>query len=169
LIAVRREMPSDISAVRIVNQRAFGQPLEASLVDALRGIEGVISLVATIDAQVVGHILFSPVKIDNAGTDISAMGLAPMAVLPEFQRRGIGSALIAAGLDTCRKENHDLVVVLGHSDYYPKFGFVVAAAHGLSCEYSAPVEAFMAIELQAGSFSRARGLVRYRPEFAAFS
>jgi putative acetyltransferase len=166
LIQVRTETASDFDAVRMVNERAFGEPAEALLVDALRGLDAAISLVATIDGRVVGHILFTPVQVERAGSGLSAMGLAPMAVLPEFQKQGIGSALITAGLDACRARLHDLVVVLGHPGYYPRFGFVVAAAHGLTCEYPAPIEAFMVVELTPGAFARAGGLVRYRPEFA---
>jgi putative acetyltransferase len=164
---IRREEPRDADAVRIVNERAFGQPEEARIVDALRGVADAISLVAVIDNDVVGHILFTPVSIDDAAAPLSATGLAPMAVLPEFQRRGIGSALVNAGLDSCRAAGYDLAVVLGHPDFYPRFGFVVAADHQLSCEYPAPREAFMVIELRPGAFRRARGLVRYRPEFAS--
>jgi putative acetyltransferase len=162
---VRREEPRDFDAVRIVNERAFGQPDEARIVDALRGLADAISLVAAIDNQIVGHVLFTPVSIDDADSSVSVTGLAPMAVLPEFQRRGIGSALVDAGLDACRSAGYDLAVVLGHSAFYPKFGFVTAADHGLSCEYPAPREAFMVIELRPGSLADARGLVRYRPEF----
>jgi len=164
-MVVRREEPRDVDAVRIVNQRAFRQPDEAQIVDALRGLADAISLVAVVDNQVVGHILFTPVSIDDADAGVSATGLAPMAVLPEFQRRGIGSALVTAGLDACRAARHDLAVVLGHPGFYPRFGFVVAADHHLSCEYPAPREAFMVMELEPGSLARVRGLVRYRQEF----
>ena len=165
-MVVRREAPPDFDAVRIVNERAFGQPDEAGIVDALRGLADAISLVAVLDNQVVGHILFTSVSIDEADPRLSASGLAPMAVLPEFQRRGIGSALVHAGLEACRAAGHDLVVVLGHAEYYPKFGFVTAAKHGLRCEYPVPPEVFMVNELRPGSLARARGLVRYRPEFS---
>ena len=163
---IRREEARDIGEVRIVNQRAFGQPDEAGIVDALRGLADAISLVAAMDDQVVGHILFTPVSIDGADPRLVASGLAPMAVIPEFQRRGIGSALVHAGLEACRAAGHDLVVVLGHAEYYPKFGFVTAAKHGLRCEYPVPPEVFMVNELRPGSLARARGLVRYRPEFS---
>lgn len=162
---IRREEARDVDAVRIVNERAFGKPDEARIVDALRGLADAISLVAVADNQAVGHILFTPVSIDQADARLSATGLAPLAVLPEFQRRGIGSALVKAGLDACRVAGYDLAVVLGHPGFYPRFGFVVAADHDLSCAYSAPREAFMAIELKPGSLARVRGLVRYRPEF----
>jgi putative acetyltransferase len=89
-----------------------------------------------------------------------------MAVLPEYQRRGIGSQLVKAGLDACRAAGYDIIVVLGHPTYYPRFGFVVASTRGLTCEYPVPAEAFMVVELRAGTLGRAHGLVRYRPEFA---
>lgn len=165
-MTIRREEAHDIDVTRIVNQQAFGQPEEAAIVDALRGLDAAISLVAEIEHQVVGHILFTPVQIDGADPGLSAMGLAPMAVRPEFQRRGIGSALVKAGLDACRAAGHHLVVVLGHPGFYPRFGFVAARPHGLSCEYQAPPEAFMVLELRSGSLARARGLVRYRREFS---
>ena len=165
-MTIRPEQPPDIDHVRVVNQRAFGRPDEAAIVDAVRDSPGAISLVAIDGDRVVGHILFTPVVIDGPDATIPAAGLAPMAVLPEYQRRGIGSQLVQAGLDACRAAGYDIVVVLGHPKYYPRFGFVVASTRGLTCEYPVPAEAFMVVELRAGTLSRAHGLVRYRPEFA---
>ena len=88
-----------------------------------------------------------------------------MAVLPELQRQGIGSVLVKAGLEACRKANHKGVVVLGHPDYYPRFGFVPASKYGITSEYDAPDEAFMAIELCQGALQGQAGIARYQPEF----
>jgi putative acetyltransferase len=165
-LTIRPERPPDADAVRIVNERAFGQPTEAALVDALRGVAGAISLVATIGARIVGHILFTPVQV-GAGPTVPAIGLAPMAVLPEYQRQGIGSQLALAGLDACRSRGHGVVVVVGHPTFYPRFGFVPASTAGLECEYDVPAEAFMVLELRPGALALTRGIVRYRPEFSA--
>jgi putative acetyltransferase len=162
---IRPEESLDTDAVRIVNERAFGQPAEAALVDALRGVTGAISLVATIDARVVGHIFFTPVQV-GVGPTVPAVGLAPMAVLPEFQRQGIGSQLVRAGLDACRSQEHGVVVVVGHPTFYPRFGFVPASTVGLECEYDVPPEAFMVLELRPGALALTRGVVRYRAEFS---
>jgi len=164
---VRTEGADDADQVRFVNARAFGRPDEAALIDALRGTPGAISLVAAIGERIVGHILFTPVAIDGPSGPIPAAGLAPMAVLPGHQRQGIGSALVGAGLDACRRHGYQAVVVLGHPAFYPRFGFTPAAARGLTCEWPVPPEAFMALELDAGALAGARGVVRYRPEFAA--
>lgn len=164
-IAVREESPADLPAVREVNERAFGTPLEASIVDALRGSAGSISLVATDGDRVVGHILFTPVTVDSSG-DLRVAGLAPMAVLPEHQRAGIGSRLVRDGLDACHRRGYAAVVVLGHPEYYPRFGFTRADTHGLSCEFPVPPEAFMVLGLQPDALPRLSGTVRYRPEFA---
>jgi putative acetyltransferase len=115
LLIVRRERPEDIAAVRRVNECAFARPDEANLVDTLRmGSKVTLSLVAVEDGQIVGHILFSPVTIESGDRTFPAAGLGPMAVLPERQRRGIGSQLVKAGLKECRNAGHDCVVVLGH-------------------------------------------------------
>jgi putative acetyltransferase len=163
---IRPEEFRDVDGVRLVNQRAFGRSSEAALVDALRASPGAISLVATVATNVAGHILFTTVQVGEGEAGQSAVGLAPMAVLPEFQRQGIGSQLVRAGLDVCRAQGHSLVVVVGHPRFYPRFGFVQASTIGLEYEHPVRPEAFMVLELQAGALANARGVVRYRPEFS---
>ena len=166
MFTVRLEQPGDEPGIREVNEEAFGEPLEARLVDALRGTPDYLSLVATIADRVVGHILFTPIVIEPL-VDRRIAGLAPMAVRPGHQRSGIGSQLIRAGLEECRRSGYSAVVVLGHPEYYPRFGFVPAHTFGLSCEFPSPPEAFMALELVDSSLSGLSGLVRYRSEFSA--
>jgi putative acetyltransferase len=135
-------------------------------VDALRAHgRAALSLVAERSGEVIGHILFSPVGIDSGRASTAALGLAPMAVLPPHQRAGIGSLLVRTGLAECRRAGHGCIVVLGHPEYYPRFGFVPAGRHGLGWEYSAPDEAFMVLPLRAGAIPVGGGLVRYAPEF----
>ncbi len=166
MVTIRPEQHKDLAGIRRVNERAFGQPNEANLVDALRAHGKVtLSLVAEQDNKIVGHVLFSPVTIESEGKLFSAIGLGPMAVLPEYQRTGIGSALINQGLEQCREAGHVCVVVLGHPEYYPRFGFVPASKHGIKCEYNAPDEAFMVIELRQGALRGRSGTVKYQPEF----
>ncbi len=125
-----------------------------------------VSLVAEQDGRIVGHILFSPVTIVSTGTVFPAVGLAPMAVLPELQRQGIGSLLVENGLAECRRRaGHECIVVLGHPEYYPRFGFVPASEYGLKCEYDVPDEVFMAIEPRKGALLGRAGTVKYQPEF----
>jgi len=165
LIHIRGERKEDFEGVRRVNEAAFGQPAEADLVDALRSGGAVtVSLVAEVKGQIVGHILFSPVTVQGAD-DLKAVGLGPMAVLPEHQRRGIGSLLIRKGLEYCRKAGIQAVVVLGHPDYYPRFGFRRASSWGLRCEFDAPDEAFMALELIPNVLSGRSGVVNYHAAF----
>jgi putative acetyltransferase len=162
VIAVRDEQPADLAAIRAVNDAAFDQPLEGRIVDALRAHGAVrLSLVAEVEGQVVGHILFSPVT--SAGAE--GLGLGPMAVTPEHQRRGVGGALIEAALTRLRGAGFPFVVVLGHHEYYTRFGFVPASRHGLRCEWDVPDEAFMVHVLDPAATSAAAGLIRYRPEF----
>jgi putative acetyltransferase len=162
---IRPEESRDANGVRLVNQRAFGRLSEAVLVDSLRPSPNTISLVAIVETQVVGHILFTPVQVGDMASGPSAVGLAPMSVLPEYQRQGIGSQLVRAGLEECRVQGHGLVVVVGHPTFYPKFGFVPASTTGLECEHAVRPEAFMVLELRAGALAHVQGLVRYRPEF----
>jgi putative acetyltransferase len=166
MILVRNEKDEDIPAIRIVHERAFGRPAEADLVDALRrNGKATLSLVAEDDGQVVGHILFSPVTIESGGNVVVGVGLAPLAVLPEAQNRGVGSLLVKGGLDRCREAGRQFAVVLGHHDYYPRFGFVPASRYGIKSEYDVADENFMAMELQASALQSRAGIVKYQPEF----
>ena len=164
---IRREEPTGVASIRAVNLAAFDTPAEADLVEALRTqATSTVSLVAALDDAIVGHILFSPVTLDGQSAPL-IMGLAPMAVLPAHQRQGVGSALIREGLQQCRQIGATAVVVLGHADYYPRFGFVPASRFGIRSEYDVPDDVFLALELHTGALSGRSGLIRYHPAFAS--
>ena len=166
-VRIRDERPGDVDAVRAVNRAAFETSEEADLVDALRrAASPLISLVAEAGDAVVGHIMFSPVTL--AGADaLTLMGLAPMAVLPARQRQGIGSRLVSAGLERCREANAAAVVVLGHAEYYPRFGFIPASRLSLRSEYDVPDDVFMVCELQPGRLQGRAGTIRYHAAFGS--
>jgi len=166
MLTIRRETPKDIDSIRYVNEQAFGQKEEAEIIDKLRKRDVVtLSLVAVQADQIVGHILFSPVSVESEYSSFEAITLAPMAVLPEYQRKGIGSQLVRVGLEECLRLGHEIMVVLGHPDYYPRFGFVPASTYGIKCKYDVPDEVFMALELRQGALSGRSGVVKYQPEF----
>lgn len=162
---IREERPCDVDWIRNVLLAAFPTSAEADLVDRIRE-EGlsVISLVAEEGGEVAGHILFSPVIVE--GEDRKGLGLAPVAVAPQFQGRGIGSGLIEKGLEEARKNDFNFVVVLGDPAYYIRFGFQTATQFGLGNEYGAEAE-FMAQELISGGLDRIQGMVRYAEPFAS--
>jgi putative acetyltransferase len=163
-VVIRCEDAEDQFAIRTVNESAFGRLDEADLVDRLRKEGAVIlSLVAETKKQIVGHILFSRMWIDDPGSSIAAVALAPMAVLPAHQRKGIGAALIRGGLDSLRDRGERIVLVLGHPDYYPRFGFSAEKAHGLVSPF--PSDAFMAAELGINAPGGICGKVRYPVAF----
>jgi putative acetyltransferase len=163
---IRAEQEKDRAAVHAVNISAFETPLEANLVDALREqAEPVVSLVAEDNGAIVGHIMFSPVSVPGRPA-LRIMGLAPMAVAPEHQRQGIGSALVYAGLELCKQLGFGAVVVLGHPAYYPRFGFAPAAGFGIGCEYDVPDDVFMVLELQADFLRGVSGKVKYHAAFS---
>jgi putative acetyltransferase len=166
MIIIRPELSTDIAAIRHVNVQAFGQDKEAVLIDKLRK-HGMLtlSLVAVQDDKLVGHIAFSPVVIESKLTHFEAITLAPIAVLPEYQRRGIGGQLIRAGLAECRNLGHEIVVIVGYSEYYPRFGFMPAKPKGIECEFEVPDEAWMILELRNGALAGRIGTVKFRPEF----
>ena len=167
VITIREEKPEDFTAIRRVNEIAFGQSAEANIVDKLRkDSEEFISLVAVDRDNVVGHILFSPAIIEGTGDTIKGMGLAPMAVLPGLQNQGIGSALVKKGLSVLRERNYPFVIVLGHPDYYPRFGFEPASKYGIKSQWeTVPDEAFMIIVFDAAIADGVSGIARYRDEF----
>jgi len=163
---IRPETPEYVNSIRYVNEQAFGQKEEAKLVEKLRNRAALtISLIAVQNSDVVGHIAFSPVVIESESSSFEAIALAPMAVLPAYQRQGIGRQLVSAGLEECRNLGHEIVVVLGHPDYYPRFGFVPAKPKGISCEFEVPDEAFMVLELREGALAGRGGIVKFQPEF----
>ena len=164
-IQIRPETLADQETVRSILIAAFETSAEADLVDALRQqAEPLVSLVAADGGEVVGHILFSPVTL-SGHPDLQIMGLAPMAVAPDRQRHGIGSALVRAGLEACRALGVEAVVVLGHPDYYPRFGFVPSTRFGITSEYDVPENVFLAQELVPGALAGVSGTVQYHPAF----
>lgn len=165
---IRPETTADHEAIRHVNRLAFGQDAEAGLVATLRDGGFVrLSLVASQGALVVGHILFSTVTILTETGVVEALALAPMAVLPTLQRRGIGTNLMDKGLRLCREAGHKIVVVLGHPGFYPRFGFSASLAVPLSSPFGNG-EAWMALELVSGALAGVVGRIEYPPPFSAF-
>jgi putative acetyltransferase len=170
-IDVREERTFDVEAIRDVNKRAFGQEQEANIVDALRSNGAAsLSLVATVDstvaghvvAHVVGHIMYSPVEIGP----LEGIGLGPVAVLPEYQRRGIGSVLVETGNRRLELSRCPFIVVLGHPAFYPRFGFKPASTLGVSCEWDVPDDVFQILVLDPLRLAGVSGVARYRREFS---
>jgi putative acetyltransferase len=152
------------AVVRSINEAAFGRPDEAGLIDGLWAEGAVLlSLVAEVERRIVGHILFSRMWIDTSNGPVPAAALAPMAVLPEHQRRGIGERLIRHGLDVLSGRGERVVIVLGHADYYPRFDFSSEKALALDSPFRP--ESFLALELSPGALDGIRGKVRYAAAF----
>jgi len=170
-VKIRQENKGDFNAVFEVNKLAFGQNNEANLVNLLRNSNAFIpelSLVATLNNEVVGHILFTKIKIvNNDKNETESLALAPMAVLPKFQNKGIGGQLIKYGLERAKELQYKSVIVLGHEHYYPKFGFVPADKWNIKSPYNVPKNIFMALELVTDGLKNINGLVKYPNEFEA--
>jgi len=166
-LMVRPETAVDAPKVYAVEAAAFGRSDEADLVQKLQqaGVD-TISLVAVLDDELVGHVLFSPVTVKSEDEVFTAVALGPIAVSPHHQKAGIGSALCRQGIEACREAGYELAFVLGHSSYYPRFGFMPSAPYGLHCQFNAPVEAFMVLELVPGALQGKQGTVFYHPLFA---
>lgn len=167
MVTVRIERFEDMAAIRALNMRAFGQAVEGEIIDKLRrSCPEILSLVADDNGRVAGHILFSPVVIEGEKGRLFGMGLGPMAVLPELQKQGIGAQLIETGLSMLRQRGCSFVVVVGHPEYYPRFGFERASKYQLSCQWeNVPEEAFMVLVLDEHRLDDLKGIVRYREEF----
>jgi putative acetyltransferase len=167
MIQIREERPGDIPAVRAVHENAFGQGREAKLIDRLRtSCSTLLSLVAEDNGKIVGHILFSPVTINSWYGYVEGMGLAPMGVLPEYQKQGIGSRLVNQGLSALRAKVCPFVVVLGDPDYYPRFGFEPASLYGVKSQWDGiPDNAFFIVVLDKKAMEGVSGTAQYREEF----
>lgn len=166
MTVIRPENSIDISVIRAVNAAAFGQEDEGMIVDKLRDADALrVSLVVVVDGDVVGHIAFSPVRLVGEGGETAALGLGPMAVHPDFQKQGLGGELIAAGVEACKALDEALIFVLGHPDYYPRFGFRPTYPFNIAWEIDCPKEAFMVLELKPGALSGLSGKIKYHPAF----
>lgn len=166
MIEIREELTTDIPAIRDVNQQAFAQDQEGRIVDTLRSNgAALLSLVAVANGEVVGHIMYSPASVGQ----VMGAALGPMAVLPEYQRQGIGSQLVEAGNQKLKASGYPFIVVVGHADYYPRFGFQPASNFGLRCEWPVPDNVFMALVLDSEKMEGVSGLAKYRHEFSSVS
>jgi len=157
-VSIRPERPGDYDKIDEVIEAAFNQRNEAVLVRKLRGTKEFVpglSLVATADNGIIGHILLYPITFTGGVTLV----LAPMAVKPELQKRGVGKKLITEGLKKAAENGYGSVIVVGHPEYYPKFGFEKASKCGLRMSFDVPDEAFMAIELKKDSLKGKGGLI----------
>ena len=165
-IIIRPEVPEDHQKIRTINLSAFETDVEANLIEALRrsGIP-LISLVAEQNGELVGHILFSPVRMEGSGSDVSIAGLAPMAIFPEYQKQGIGTLMIEEGVKRCHEAGYAAIVVLGHPQYYQKFGFIPSVRFGIRSEYDVPDDVFMVRELDRGALDGCKGTVKYHEVF----
>lgn len=172
---IRPEISADHEGVRNVTRAAFGQDTEATLVDALRSRHGnaAISWVATAETdQLVGHVLMTPAWIENADNErvIDGMALAPVSVHPDCQKRGIGAALCKQAIQEARRREVPFIILLGHPDYYPRFGFEPGHHHGIHCPYpDAPKEAFMINILNDQILDEVTGTGRFDPLFEQVS
>lgn len=165
---IRRETAADYEAIEAIVTAAFGRQDESRLIEALRlapEYDPELSLVAIEDEQVVGHVLLTAITIDTDRVPFPTLALAPVAVAPERQRQGVGTALIREALKRAKVKGHKVVIVLGHPEYYPRFGFVPASQFGIRARFDVPEEAFMALELKPGALEGRAGAVRYPPPF----
>lgn len=167
-IVINKESTCDFDQVWNLNLLAFGRDDEARLVDELRNT-GIpyISLIAKKNLEIIGHIMFTRVVLTDYESNLNIMGLGPMAVMPEFQGKGIGSKLVKSGLTECGNSGSDAVVVLGHPEYYPRFGFVPSVIYDIHSEYDVPSDAFMIMELMPGVLSGKRGIIKYHGLFVS--
>lgn len=165
MIEIRKEGHGDCDAIHHLNLLAFENGPEADLVDKLRAsCKEYLSFVAVEDGSVVGHILFTPATIE--GCPAAGMGLAPMAVLPLQQGKGIGSRLVRHGLEYLSNGDCPFVIVLGHPEYYPRFGFELASKYRICSQWEGvPDDVFMITVFDSEVLPKAGGIARYRDEF----
>jgi len=166
-IRIRQEIKDDYKRVYEINKLAFGQENESKLIEKIRkgpNFVPELSLVAEKDNEIVGHILFSKMKIVGE-SEYETLMLAPIAVIPELQKQGIGGKLIKKGIEKAEELGFNSIIVVGHKDYYPKFGFQKASKWGIKCPFEVPDGAFMAIELTENALENKAGVVQFPEEF----
>jgi len=167
-ITIRPETKNDYLAIREINDLAFKQGNESLLIEKLRETSDFISelsLVAEYERKVVGHLLLYPVKVNGKDTKHTTLSLAPMSVHPNYQRKGIGSKLVREGLKRAKEKGYGSVIVLGHPEYYPRFGFSKASKFDIKVPFDAPDNAFMALELVENGLENVKGVVDYPKPF----
>lgn len=161
------EKPEDIAFIHSVNEQAFGRVSEAKLVDTLRlACTDHLSLVADDNGSIIGHLMFTPVVVTDGKQKTEGMGLAPMAVLPSRQRQGIGTQLVDSGLRILKEKGCPFVIVLGHPEYYPRFGFQAASGCNIRTQWDGvPDEAFMILVMDHEAMQNVSGVATFRDEF----
>lgn len=165
-MVIRKEEERDFESITAVHHAAFEKEHEAEIVLKSRQLgELAVSLVAEVDGQIVGHALYSTVRLVRENGEETAVALGPIGVLPEFQKQGIGAHLITKGNTFCFEAGHNLIFVLGHASYYPKFGFAPTAPYGITCEYDVPPEAFMVVARTPDGLDGHCGTVYYGNAF----
>lgn len=167
-ITIRAETAKDYLKITEINDLAFKQPNEGKLVEKLRQTGKFIpelSLVAEYEHEIIGHILFYPILIRSNNETFDSLALVPVSVLPQYQRQGIGSQLVRAGLECAKQLGHTSVIVLGHPDYYPKFGFRPASIRSIKAPFDVPDDVFLALPLTEGALDKVSGIVEYPQEF----
>ena len=167
MLNIRPEIAADLEGIHRVETLAFERAEEALLVDRLRA-EGafVLSLVAEVDGEMIGHLLFTDLVVKGDDGDFRGIGLGPVAIVPAFQNKGYGSQLIEAGLAQCRQQGHPFCIVLGHANYYPRFGFKPASTYQIASNFgSLPDDVFMAMPLQDAGLDGVSGIAHYHQAF----
>jgi len=167
-VSIRDERKNDYDEIKKINDLAFGQENEGKMVEVLRktlDYNPELSLVAEIKNKIVGYILFYPIKIKNKKGEFTVLSLAPMAVHPEYQNKGIGSKLVKSGIEIARGNGFGAVIVVGHPKYYPRFGFSHASKWGLKLPFDSPDDLFLALELKENYLKSCSGKVEYPKEY----
>ena len=172
-LTLRQEKASDISTVQSVIQsafdnQAFSDQSEHHLVNAIRKSSQFIpelSLVAVYKTKVIGHVLMTPIRINNNGGNHRGLALAPISVHPNYQGEGVGSQLMHFAHKMALENGYEFIAILGHEAYYPRFGYTPAHTFGIQFPFGAPKENCMMIELIPGALEDVNGMIEYLPEF----
>ncbi|MBC2253598.1 N-acetyltransferase [Listeria welshimeri] len=167
---IRKEQPQDFQAIRRVNEEAFKGTVEADLIESIRSSDyyqpSLSLVVEAFDGNIVGYLMFSEISLEAAGGSRFILALAPLAVLPEYQGSRIGSKLMEEGIRLAREKAYPAIAVLGHADFYPRFGFISSEQFGIRAPFDVPAEYFMLLELYDGSLENLAGTIHYPAAFS---